>query len=78
MRIAYAVYRDARLSWGGLPAPGRGLSSVRPDACHLILRAVVMITAAARGLGRVPIELCAAVDRVRRQADVYELARTCR
>ena len=35
-RIAYAVHRDARLSWGGLPAPGRGLSSVRPDACHLI------------------------------------------
>ncbi len=36
MRIAYAVHRDTRLSWGGLPAPGRGLSSVRPDACHLI------------------------------------------
>ena len=36
MRIAYAVNRDARLSWGGLPAPGRDLSSVRPDACHLI------------------------------------------
>src|SRR5436190_1841282 len=34
-RIAYAVHRDAHLSWGGLPAPGRGLSSVRPDACHL-------------------------------------------
>jgi hypothetical protein len=31
-----AVHPDARLSWGGLPAPGRGLSSVRPDACHLI------------------------------------------
>src|SRR5208283_5053301 len=37
MRIAYAVNLDARLSWGGLPAPGRGLSSVRPDACHLIV-----------------------------------------
>src|SRR5271157_4991318 len=24
-----------RLSWGGLTAPGRGLRSVRPDACHL-------------------------------------------
>ena len=36
MRIAYAVNPDARLSWGGLPAPGRDLSSVRPDACHLI------------------------------------------
>src|SRR5260370_34346064 len=36
MRIAYAVNPDARLSWGDLPAPGRGLSSVRPDACHLI------------------------------------------
>ena len=36
MRIAYAVHPDPRLSWGGLPAPGRGLSSVRPDACHLI------------------------------------------
>src|SRR5271166_2087932 len=36
MRIAYAVNLDARLSWGGLPAPGRGLSSVRPDACHLM------------------------------------------
>src|SRR5216683_5194662 len=35
MRTAYAVHRDARLSWGGLPAPGRDLSSVRPDACHL-------------------------------------------
>jgi hypothetical protein len=23
MRIAYAVHPDARLSWGGLPAPGR-------------------------------------------------------
>jgi len=38
MRIAYAVHRDARLSWGGLPASGRGLSSARPDACHLIVR----------------------------------------
>ena len=37
-RIAYASHRDARLSWGGLPAPGRDLSSVRPDACHLIGR----------------------------------------
>src|SRR5690348_11009334 len=37
MRIAYASHPDARLSWGGLPAPGRGLSSVRPDACHLIV-----------------------------------------
>ena len=36
MRIAYAVNPDARLSWGGLPAPGRDLSSVRPDACHLM------------------------------------------
>ena len=36
MRNAYAVNRDARLSWGGLPAPGRDLSSARPDACHLI------------------------------------------
>src|SRR6516165_3065012 len=36
MRIAYAVNPDARLSWGGLPAPGRDLSSARPDACHLI------------------------------------------
>ena len=37
MRIAYAVNPDARLSWGGLPAPGRDLSSVRPDACHLMI-----------------------------------------
>src|SRR6516164_1918597 len=36
MPIAYAVNPDARLSWGGLPAPGRDLSSARPDACHLI------------------------------------------
>jgi len=36
-RICLRVNRDARLSWGGLPAPGRGLSSVRPDACHLIV-----------------------------------------
>jgi hypothetical protein len=37
MRIAYAVNPDARLSWGGLPAPDRDLSSVRPDACHVIM-----------------------------------------
>ena len=43
MRIAYAVHPDARLSWGGLPAPGRDLSSVRPDACHLILLTHVII-----------------------------------
>jgi hypothetical protein len=30
MRIAYAVNPDARLSWGGLPASGRDLSSVGP------------------------------------------------
>ena len=36
MRIAYAVNPDARLSWGGLPPPGRDLSSVRADACHLM------------------------------------------
>ena len=35
MRIAYAVHRDARLNWGGLPAPGRELSPVRPDVCRL-------------------------------------------
>ena len=34
MRIAYASILT-RLSWGGLTAPGRDLSSVRPDACHL-------------------------------------------
>jgi len=36
LRIAYAVNRDSRLSWGGLPAPGRDLSPARPDACHLM------------------------------------------
>jgi hypothetical protein len=30
MRIAYAINPDARLSWGGLPAPGRDLSSAGP------------------------------------------------
>jgi hypothetical protein len=34
-RIAYAVNLDPRLSWGGLPATGRRLSSVRPGARHL-------------------------------------------
>ena len=29
--------RVTRLSWGGLPAPGRDLSSARPDACHLVV-----------------------------------------
>ena len=41
MRIAYAVNPDARLSWGGLPAPGRDLSSVRPDACHLMVNLLI-------------------------------------
>src|SRR2546430_14344531 len=31
------VHRDGRRSWGGLPAAGRGLSSVPPEACHLIV-----------------------------------------
>jgi len=35
MRIAYAVNPDARLSWGGLPAPGPRPQLSRPDACHL-------------------------------------------
>jgi hypothetical protein len=30
MRIAYAINPDARLSWGGLPAPGRDLGSAGP------------------------------------------------
>jgi hypothetical protein len=46
LRIAYAVNPDAHLSWGGLPAPGRGLSSVRPDACHLNARQLVSASGA--------------------------------
>src|SRR5712692_4491037 len=40
MRTAYTVNRDARLRWGGLPAPACDLSSVRRAACHLIDTAV--------------------------------------
>ena len=58
MRIAYAVNPDARLSWGGLPAPGRGLSSVRPDACHLMrdreVLAVIDVKHADRLIRRAP------------------------
>ncbi len=56
MRIAYAVHPDARLSWGGLPAPpAAAWSSVRPDACHLIgsgLVLTVMLAVVAVASGR--------------------------
>src|SRR5438034_2257017 len=54
-RIAYAVHPDARLSWGGLPAPAATFSSARPDACHLIEESVPGVTVwivASRGPGR--------------------------
>src|SRR6266851_1344380 len=59
MRIAYAVNRDARLRWGGLPAPACDLSSVRRDACHLMgsLMSELAIADCAKSIAAIRVQL---------------------
>src|SRR5216683_2900209 len=70
LRIAYAVNPDARLSWGGLPAPGRR-PQLSPARCMSSNRAGSVPPGAVACNAQIRV-ICANVAQVRQDADARD------